>query len=120
MSGYSDTVRREMAERIRYAAVEGTDNPMGTLKHLLGMGAGDTYRHVFCKVADLMEPRSCSVRLEPGTAAGVCSECLARVEAVAAVYDANGGLPPRYCANCGAKITELERAVSDEQGHRER
>lgn len=107
MSGYSDSMRREMAERIRFAAYDGTDKPLGKMKGLLGLEAKDTYRTVFCKLADLIEPRECTMKIG---ADGICfcSECSAMLEVKNAVYDTNGGLPPRYCANCGAKVTSWE------------
>ena len=105
MSGYSDVMRREMAARIRYAAADGASNPLNALKGLLGLEAKDTYRAVFRKLADLVEPRECTVELL-ADGIGQCSECLAEHDTEGAVRYALGSLPPRFCASCGAKITE--------------
>lgn len=47
----TDKERRELADKLRFAAHNGTANPLGTLKELLGMEPGHTYRDVFLALA---------------------------------------------------------------------
>lgn len=52
----TDKERRELADKLRYAAHNGTANPLGTLKELLGMEPGRTYRDVFLALAACVDP----------------------------------------------------------------
>lgn len=52
----TDEERRELADRLRFAAHNGTTNPLGTLKELLGMEPGRTYRDVFLALAAGIDP----------------------------------------------------------------
>ncbi len=48
--------RKELAKKLRFAAVNGTANPLSTLKEALGLSSGHTYRDVFLALAAAIDP----------------------------------------------------------------
>ncbi len=56
MGNSSIDERKRVAKRLRYAASDGTANVTSTLKHVLRLGASDTYRDAFRRLADLIDP----------------------------------------------------------------
>lgn len=50
-----DERRKAVAERLRYIASDGTDNPMGSLKYALGLPVTATYRDVLRELAGLID-----------------------------------------------------------------
>lgn len=84
--------RREVARRLRDSAADGVDNPLRTLKYVLGLGLNKSYRDVFCALADLIDRPTCTP--EVGLERQVCSEC--DVECIDGFAC--------YCPNCGAEV----------------
>ncbi len=93
--------RQRVANRLSYAADDGTENPLGTLKYILGMGVSDTYRDVFRALAMLIGPGTCEWRVDEN---GVYrTEC-----GLAHVFEFDGVTENGYrcCPYCGALVVE--------------
>lgn len=109
----SDEERREIARKLReidrQPLCELTD---GEILDLLAVSVGfDQYWNedfdegLLGRLADLIEPTTCTVRMGVTGHIGVCMRCGAMVEMSTAVFDAIEALPTRYCPNCGARVT---------------
>lgn len=70
-----------------------------------GNDTKSNYVHIVERLADLIEPTTCTVRMGVTGHIGVCMRCGAMVEMSTAVFDAIEALPTRYCPNCGARVT---------------
>lgn len=93
--------RQRVATRLRHAAIDGTENPLGTLKYILGLGVSDTYRDVFRALAMLIGPGTCAWRADEN---GVYhTEC-----GLAHVFEFDGVTENgyRYCPYCGGLVVE--------------
>lgn len=93
--------RQRVASRLSYAAADGTENPLGTLKYILGLGVSDTYRDVFRALAMLIGPGVCEWTVDEN---GVYrTEC-----GLAHLFEFDGVTENgyRYCPYCGGLIAE--------------
>ena len=104
----SDKERREVAKRLRSLA--GRYVTLGELEIVLGVDITspdvnlDRDAKNINRLADLIEPPTCTVRMGVTGHVGVCMRCGAMVEMSTAVFDAIEALPTRYCPNCGTEV----------------
>lgn len=102
VAGLTPSSRHSLvAARLRYRAADGVDNPLGVLKHVLGLACSKSYRDVFRALADLIDRPAChNYGGENGTNGEnydfACSHCGHRCD----ISDA------RFCPRCGAEVVE--------------
>lgn len=106
----SNKERREVAATMMAISCRGVkDLTLGeVLNSILTGGAPrpTTEMAILARLADLIEPPTCIVRMGVTGHVGVCMRCGAMVEMSTAVFDAIEALPTRYCPNCGAEVVE--------------
>lgn len=68
--------------------------------------ATETWANIVNYLADLIDRPTCAVRMGVTGHVGVCTRCGAMIETRAAVFDAFGSMPTRYCPNCGSEIAK--------------
>lgn len=106
----SDDERKEVVENLRHLSYGNRVRCKEEFFELLDetvMEPGTGYHEmndVFERLADLIEPPTCTVRMGVTGHVGVCMRCGAMVEMSTAVFDAIEALPTRYCPNCGAEV----------------
>lgn len=93
--------RERVANRLSYAADDGTENPLGTLKYILGTGVSDTYRDVFRALEGLVKPGTCA--WAPGADGIYHTRRGEKHEFIHAGPEENGH---RCCPYCGALVVE--------------
>lgn len=109
----SDAERREVARKLRDVTEE--ELRYVFLGEALNFAVGGRClddegdideRLILNRLADLIEPPTCTVRMGVTGHVGVCMRCGAMVEMSTAVFDATEALPTRYCPNCGAEVCD--------------
>lgn len=100
-----DQTRRDVADKLRYTARDGSNNPMGDLKRILDVEEG-SYRDVFRKMAKLIDRPRCRPVADVdqfGDTWVSCSECGEPLVVNPCVKPA--AYYPR-CMGCGAEVVD--------------
>lgn len=93
----SESRRQRVVKALRYKAADGTDRPMETLKQILCLGDGKSYRDVFYALAWLIDRPTCRAVQPAACSFYECSVCGYDEWATTASID-------NYCPHCGARV----------------
>lgn len=76
---------------------------MSDLMVFVGLDDQSPVHAIYARLADLIDRPTCEMEGHPGARYGRCSHCGAFVRRDA-VTDCTGGIPVKYCSNCGAEV----------------
>ena len=104
----SDEQRRMVAKELRQFLSKSWNervwdhDGLQTVGRLVGTSVGE---NIIERLADLIDRPTCQMEGHPGARYGICSHCGAFVRRDA-VTNCTGGIPVKYCANCGAEVVK--------------
>lgn len=78
---------------------------MFDLMRFIGLDDESPVHAIYARLADLIDHPTCKMEGHPGARYGICSHCGAFVRRDA-VTDCTGGIPVKYCPNCGAEVCD--------------